>query len=834
MTDYLAPGLYRRLISTEIDAVVRALGSLVDTGPLDADSSAILARHVSSALVRTLEATRDINQKIEIVNKILESLDGQDLVTRSDELLGVKRSNGGLAPIALPSRPMTALDQDALLVNAPLEPNLASELRHEIASADRIDLLCAFIVWSGLVSVRDELEAAHARGVPIRVITTAYMGTTEPRALEELKRLGAELRVSYDARGTRLHAKAWLFSRNSGFSTSYVGSSNLSHSAIHFGLEWNVRLAEAASPALVNRFRAAFESYWADPGFQPYDRDQFASAIAAEQIPRPGLAPLFDIRPYPYQEEMLQRLDVERRRFNRMRNLLVAATGTGKTVVSAFDYQRLRDAWDPPRRLLFVAHRHEILEQSLATFRNVLHDAAFGELMAGGDRPLRGDHVFASVQSLQLVDLTRVQPSFYDMIVIDEFHHAAAPTYKRLLEHFTPRVLLGMTATPERADQVDITHWFDGRIAFEMRLWEALDEGLLCPFQYFGVADGTDLTGLEWQRGGYDQAALSKVYTGNDFRLGKVVEALNRWVADPLRMRCLGFCVSVEHAEWMAQRFDEMGIPSTAVHGGTPANERDDAVRRLREGSINAIFSRDVFNEGLDIPEVDTVLFLRPTESSTVYLQQLGRGLRKWPTKPGLTVLDFIGQQHRRFRFAARFSALTGRSRPQLVRDVAMDFPYLPAGCTIRLDPVAREIVLANVRSAVRGKAADLVDDLRAIGDVTLAAFLLESERNVEEVYAAGGWTHLRRLAGFEKRPADADEDKLQTAIGRMRHIDDVERVDRYGKWLQSPTPPDDFGSDRARSPPARHAPRRPLGAEIRACTPKCIPVSAVAKRSVA
>jgi len=311
---------------------------------------------VSSALVRTLEATRDINQKIEIVNKILESLDGQDLVTRSDELLGVKRSNGGLAPIALPSRPMTALDQDALLVNAPLEPNLASELRHEIASADRIDLLCAFIVWSGLVSVRDELEAAHARGVPIRVITTAYMGTTEPRALEELKRLGAELRVSYDARGTRLHAKAWLFSRNSGFSTSYVGSSNLSHSAIHFGLEWNVRLAEAASPALVNRFRAAFESYWADPGFQPYDRDQFASAIAAEQIPRPGLAPLFDIRPYPYQEEMLQRLDVERRRFNRMRNLLVAATGTGKTVVSAFDYQRLRDDWDPPRRLLFVAH----------------------------------------------------------------------------------------------------------------------------------------------------------------------------------------------------------------------------------------------------------------------------------------------------------------------------------------------------------------------------------------------------------------------------------------------------------------------------------------------
>jgi HKD family nuclease len=496
LTDPLPPGLYRRLISKEIDSVVRGLGSLAETGPLDADSSTILARHVSVALVRTLDRARDVNEKIEIINKLLANLDRQDLITQSHELLGVKKGNSGLTPPTLPSRPMTALDQDALLVNAPLEPNLASELRHEIASADRIDLLCAFIVWSGLVAVRDELEAAHARGVPIRVITTAYMGTTEPRALEELQRIGADLRVSYDARGTRLHAKAWLFHRETGFSTAYVGSSNLSYSAIHFGLEWNVRLAEVASPALVNRFRAAFDSYWADSGFQPYEQQQFLDAIGAERATGGSLAPLFDIRPYPYQEEMLERLDVERRRFGRMRNLLVAATGTGKTVVSAFDYQRLRRDWDRPARLLFVAHRHEILEQSLATFRNVMHNGAFGELWTAGKRPLRGDHVFASVQSLQGVDLSRIRRDHYDMVVIDEFHHAAAPTYIRLLEHFTPRVLLGMTATPERADQVDITRWFDGHVAFEMRLWAALDEGLLCPFQYLGVADGTDLRHL--------------------------------------------------------------------------------------------------------------------------------------------------------------------------------------------------------------------------------------------------------------------------------------------------------------------------------------------------
>jgi len=790
MTDRLPPGLYRRPISVEIDDEVIALGKLVETGPLDVDSATVLARYVSAALKRSLEKTQDVKEQIAIVNRIVEGLSAVDVISRPEELLAVHRGDGGVVQPARLPRPTTALDQDALLVNAPLEPNLASELRHEIASADRIDLLCAFIVWSGLVAVRDELEAAHARGVPIRIITTAYMGTTEPRALEELQRIGAEVRVSYDARGTRLHAKAWLFHRESGFSTAYVGSSNLSYSAIHFGLEWNVRLAEAASPALINRFRAAFDSYWADSGFQPYEQQQFLDAIGAARAATPGFAPLFDIRPYPYQEEMLERLDVERRRFGRMRNLLVAATGTGKTVVSAFDYQRLRGGWDPPARLLFVAHRHEILEQSLATFRNVLHDGAFGELWVAGQRPLRGDHVFASVQSLQAVDLSRVRADYYDMVVIDEFHHAAAPTYVRLLEHFTPRVLLGMTATPERTDEVDITRWFDGRVAFEMRLWEALDEGLLCPFQYLGVADGTDLTSLEWRSGGYDQAALSNLYTGNDIRLQKVVEALNRWVADSSRMRCLGFCVSVDHAIWMAERFSALGIRAVAIHGGTPTEKRDEAVRKLREGSINVIFSRDVFNEGLDIPEIDTVLFLRPTESATVYLQQLGRGLRKWPSKAGLTVLDFIGQQHRRFQFAARLGALTGRSRAQLVKDIPSDFPYLPAGCTIRLDPVAQDIVLANVRSTVRGRAADLAGDLRTLGDVRLEDFLRESERTLEEVYAAGGWTHIRRLAGIENRPVDDAEGTLQKAIGRMRHIDDVERIDRYGHWLQSGMPP--------------------------------------------
>jgi superfamily II DNA or RNA helicase/HKD family nuclease len=680
-----------------------------------------------------------------------------------------------------------------LFANSPAEPNLAAELASEIESADAIDLVCAFVVWSGLAELMDELRGAANRGVPVRILTTTYSGITQALALERLVAIGASVKVSYDVGTTRLHAKAWRFERRSGFSTAYIGSSNLTHTALHQGLEWNVRLTEAASPALIARVQQLFNVYWEDPSFQDYDRDAFASAISQPDPVRSRLV-LFDIEPRPYQTEILERLDSERRRYDRHRNLLVAATGTGKTVVSAFDYQRLREEWGRAR-LLFVAHRQEILDQALFTFRNVLRDGSFGELMVGDKSPVVGDHVFASVQRLAHRELGDVPRDSYDLIVIDEFHHAAAPTYQRLLEHFKPRELLGMTATPERTDLRDVTSYFDGRIAFEMRLWDALDQQLLAPFTYFGVADGTDFSAVEWGPTGYEIGMLDRLVTGNEIRLGKVIQALQDRVLEPLRMRCLGFCVSVTHAEWMAIRFTELGIPSRAVSGTTPEAERLDAVAALRDRRINAIFSRDVFNEGVDIPEVDTVMFLRPTESATVFLQQLGRGLRRSVGKPSLTVLDFIGQQHRRFRFAPRFAALTGRHRGSLVNDAISDFPYLPPGCSIRLDTVATEIVLDNLRATVQGRKGDLARELTDLtaqfGALDINRFLHETGRSLGELYQAGGWTSLRRLAGVETSADGPDEQKLQRAIGRMRHIRDAERVGRYTGWLGSQESPD-------------------------------------------
>jgi soluble P-type ATPase len=391
------------------------------------------------------------------------------------------------------------------------------------------------------------------------------------------------------------------------------------------------------------------------------------------------------------------------------------------------------------------------------------------------------------------IDLQSIQPDTYDVVIIDEFHHAEAPTYRRLLDRLKPRLLLGLTATPERADTKDILHWFGGKIAVELRLWDALDQGLLCPFQYFGVADEVDLSQLEWKRTGYDTGALSALYTANDFRTGKILQAVRDLVADPLAMRALGFCVSIDHTEYMAQSFNRAGIPSRAVIGATDPATRAQIVRDLRNREVNAIFTVDVFNEGVDIPEVDTVLLLRPTESATVFLQQLGRGLRLVDGKSGLTVLDFIGQQRREFRFDARFQALTGIPARKLTDAVEGGFPYLPSGCYVHLDRVATAIVLDNLRTVIRTRHHVLVRELREMGDVTLGEFIDATDRTLDEMYRGNraGWMTLRRDAGLEAPPEIDGDDGLVGKIGNMLYIDDDERLAKYAAWLRAGNPPD-------------------------------------------
>jgi superfamily II DNA or RNA helicase/HKD family nuclease len=682
--------------------------------------------------------------------------------------------------------PLIPLLDTTLLTNAPGEPTLWSQLRSEVDSADRIDIIMAFIRRSGITPLLESLRRHTSNGGTLRILTTTYTGSTEARALDELADAGADIRVSYDRTTTRLHAKAWLFHRASGFSTAYVGSSNLTQSAQMTGLEWNVRVSQARNPDVLGKYCAVFDTYWSSGDFLAYDRDDFARELDLiehrDHGPYVLLSPI-ELRPLPYQQRLLELIEVSRER-GHDRNLLVSATGTGKTVMAALDFARLRDRLGRAR-LLFVAHREEILDQSLATFRYALRDAAFGEKWVGSARPTRYEHVFASIQSLDRADLRLLDSDHFDVVIVDEFHHAAARSYGRFLDHVRPRQLLGLTATPERSDGLPILHWFDDRIAAELRLWDAIDQQHLAPFMYYGIHDGLDLRDVPWRRGrGYDVNALSNVYSGNDAWARLVIQQVER-LADRDSMRALGFCVSVEHARFMADHFRRYGIASVAVWGDSPRVEREAALRDLAAGRTNVVFSVDLFNEGVDVSAVDTVLMLRPTESPTLFLQQLGRGLRKADDKTHCTVLDFVGTHRREFRFDRRYRALLGGSRRDLQHSVERGFPFLPAGCHLELDSVASEIVLRSIREAIPSQWPAKVEELRSLRrerpSVGLTEFLSESGLDLEDVYDGGrGWSDLLEAAGGAVQPSGPHEVALRRAVGRLLHVDDAERVEGW------------------------------------------------------
>lgn len=808
----LVPGLYDSPVTRELDELLATHDHALEIrrSALDpADSNELLARHIARivrAMLLDVPEEERLRRQAEICNELLctlgnslaTDLNPEELLVPAEKLTAAYRRD---AFASAPSSPDIPLSQSDLLVNAHGEPRVVHLLLSEIESADRIDLVIAFIRWSGLRLFDSKLRQFLESGKKLRVITTTYTGSTERRAIERLIELGAEVKVSYQTDNTRLHAKSWLFHRESGFSTAFIGSSNLSTAAMTEGVEWNVRLSEVDAPSIVQKFSATFESYWADPDFESYDpathRERFDRAVAGARDDAPNPIALFDIQPWPHQREILERLHVERYRHGRWRNLVVAATGTGKTVVAALDYRRLCEDFGRRLSLLFVAHRKEILQQSAGTFRGVLREGSFGELLVDGQRPREGRHLFASIQSLANVDLRDIRPDQFDVVIVDEFHHAAAPTYRKLLDHVQPKVLLGLTATPERTDGQSVLEWFDGRFAVELRLWDALERGLLSPFHYFGVYDQTDLSRLHWVRGQYDPRELENLYTSDDVRLRHIVNALHEKVSDISTMRALGFCVGVTHAEYMARKFNEAGIRSAVVTGATASVDRDYALRRLRDREINALFAVDIFNEGVDVPEIDTVMFLRPTESATIFLQQLGRGLRRTRTKECLTVLDFIGNAHQNFRFDLRYRALTGATRREVEEQVERGFPLLPAGCSIQLDWESSRVVLETLKRVIGSRFNSLVAELRQLGTGTsMARFIEEAKLDVEDLYRNQdwSWTRLKREAfpAAELRVAEGRvaDDALLRGVSRLLHLDDVDRIAFYRRVLDGPIAP--------------------------------------------
>lgn len=803
----LNPGLYEQVINNklgqELDA---ATDKLSQTAPIDdAEASRVLAKYVTEIIEKGLDNVKDnggdLHSQVNLANKIVSlirheteeaAFDGLTVDQRAEQLLALLSKENSVYALderRAVVRPETSIAQSSLFTGAIHEPSMFTELKKEILSCDRIDMLVSFVKWSGLRLIIDELRTFAQNGGKLRVITTSYMGATDVKAVEELRQLtGAEIKVSYDTKRTRLHAKTYVFYRDTGFTTAYVGSSNLSNAAISSGLEWNVKVTAKDLPDTIQKIAATFESYWNSTDFEDYtgeQRERLERALKAEKyFESDGDRPyIFDITPYPYQQEILDKLDAERKVRGLYRNLVVAATGTGKTVISAFDYKRFcAEHKGQPCRLLFVAHREEILEQSISCFRGVLKDANFGDLFVGGyNKPESIDHLFMSIQTFNSQDwASKTSPDFYDTIIVDEFHHAAAPTYQKLLTYYQPQILLGLTATPERMDGKSVTEYFGDRIAAEIRLPEAIDRKLLCPFQYFGVTDTIDLDDLKWTRGGYDKTELSNIYVLNaetaKRRCNSIISALMKYTTDINDVKGLGFCVSVAHAQFMSDYFNESGIPSMFLTGESPDEERSNAKKRLVSGEVRFIFVVDIYNEGVDIPEVNTVLFLRPTESLTIFLQQLGRGLRLANNKECLTVLDFIGQANKKYNFEDKFAVLLDNTTRSVQREIKDGFVSVPKGCYIQLERKAKEYILDNIRSSF-GVRAGLVTRLSTFEEdsgkpLTLSNFLDYYHLDPRSLYIRGSFSRLCVLAGVYDEFSEPLEDVLTKAFPRICAID--------------------------------------------------------------
>ncbi len=788
-------GIYEQVINSIVSKKLNELNQdefYFKTSQIEKNEASIILTQYLSKILKLafdlISGENSIPEQLNLTNKIILLL--KDEIEKQNFEDNLLDTNTSILKAILPKinsnindfdkyineiTPYSGLSQSELFTGSNAGVSLESEIKKEILSSDKIYLLVSFIKWTGIRIFEKELKQFTSSGKKLKIITTSYMGATDLKAIEFLSTLeNTEIKISYNTANERLHAKSYLFFRNTGFHTGYIGSSNISKSALTSGLEWNLKVTTAEISHIIKKFAKTFETYWENKEFELFTKSdtlKLKKALQNSSIKdKYSSLAYFEIKPFNYQNEILEELQVQREVHKRYKNLIVAATGTGKTVISAFDYKQFKNK-NKSSKLLFIAHRKEILIQARATFQGVLRDNNFGELWVDGIVPDSNEYVFASVQTLKnSIKNLKLSENYYDFIIIDEVHHISANSYRPVLEKFNPMILLGLTATPERMDNENILNDFCDVIAAEIRLPEALNRKLLCPFQYFGISDNIDLKNIKWQNGKYSQSELTNVFN-SELRVSDIISKCNEYLTDMYEVRALCFCVTQEHARFMSIKFNEFGLSSDYLISGRN-DVRDNIKSRLLKKEINYLFVVDIFNEGVDIPEIDTVLFLRPTESLTVFLQQLGRGLRFAENKECLTVLDFVGNARDEYDFEGKFRNLVGKTTQSIKDEIERDFPHLPLGCSIVLEKKAKDHILNNIKKATTLNRRKLIYKLTNYNNqttlpLTIDNFIKINHIPLSTIYKKGSFSRLCYEAGINKTFNEENELELVRAVSK-------------------------------------------------------------------
>lgn len=819
------PGAYETLISQALQEKLQKLPTsdyVIKKDRIDsAESYKMLAEYLTGIVsdilktyFRRKDSTDTISAQVEVVNGILKFIEKEwnaegietysDLLSDDNKqvfLRGIYNKVGHTeeqVEEVSKNHPVSGYRVSSLFTGGN-DISMDDEVRRDIQTSDEIDLVVSFIKFEGLRLLIDDLRNFVQRpDTRLRVMTTTYMGATDPKAVRmlfQLREIGnVEIRASFNTRQERLHAKSYIFTRKTNFDTAYIGSSNISRSALTKGLEWNMRVTSVENPHIIGKTKATFDSYWNSDDFEPIDSEEallrFENAIWNERHKgsdrqQDGIEYVTRFERKTHQIKVLEKLQFEREMMHSYKNLIIAATGTGKTAISAFDYKdfnkKIIKAYGRPARLLFVAHREKILKQARSTYRSVMVDGNFGEIWTGRVAPgLRGnlEKLFVTIQTLNnnWDVFERMGAEYYDYVVIDEVHHSAAGSYRELLSRMKPKVFIGLTATPERMDGKEIKPDFNDRFAAEIRLQEALNQQLLSPFDYFCVTDDSvDLSRMACKGDKYDTTELNRAYNNNAQRFGLIQKALNNYVNDPYDCKAVCFCCSIEHAVYMDTMFRQHGYRSMAVTSRN-SSDIDEASMMLARGEINYLCVADILNEGIDIPEIDTVLFLRPTESLTIFLQQLGRGLRLADGKTCLTVLDFVAQANKSYNYESRFRALIGRTSCGIEKEIKNGFTFLPRGCSITMEKQAQEYILKNIHEAIfnltRLRRECRLFSQNTGQELTYENFINNFNIDWRLVYKTpGSWARLKVQAGIAVEGFDEKSKYIKLLEGGLARL---------------------------------------------------------------
>jgi len=582
-------------------------------------------------------------------------------------------------------------------------------IKKELLKCDHFWFSVAFVTGSGVMSLINTLVELEKKGVKGKLLVSQYLNFTEPAALRRLLQLkNIDLKIAVEG---DFHSKGYLFQSGELYDL-IIGSSNLTASALSSNKEWNLKVSAAQESDIIhqsiNEFRTEFDKatkvdhdYISDYEVTYKENQNNNKSSKRKQ------KTLQKIQPNEMQKDALANIDSLRLE-GKNKALLISATGTGKTYLSAFDVKKFK-----PKRFLFIVHRYNIAKAAMNAYQRIFENNIKMGMFSGSRKELDNDYIFSTVQTISKSDnLKQFEPDSFDYIVIDETHRAGAESYQRILDYFSPKFLLGMTATPERTDGEDVFKLFDHIIAYEIRLHKALEEKMLSPFHYFGVTD------ISVNGEILEENASFNLLTSSE-RVDRIIEKAKFYGCDDGVVRGLVFCSKIDECKELSEKFNIRGYNTIALTGENSEEERSDAITRLESDDLSAkldyIFTVDIFNEGIDIPRVNQIIMLRPTQSAIVFVQQLGRGLRKDDEKDYLTVIDFIGNYNNSYLIPIAMYGDTSYNKDSLRKLLSSESSFIPGESTINFDKISRDRIFESIDSANMQMKKDLVNDYKLL-----------------------------------------------------------------------------------------------------------------------